>query len=131
MNIPLKVKPISAPIPAPTTEEIIKTCKIHIKHRDLGLLKGYYFDLQDIDISTASGIAYEYIYQKIFLYACIIGVDDILKWLSDLYFDFDDIVKIALRQSFFYGKYLLKRYKHKIEWYEDFLNRVRVLPSLV
>ena len=124
MNIPLKVKPISAPIPAPTTEEIIKTCKIYIKNNDLEMLKGYYIDLYELDINEG---AYQYIYQKIFLYACIIGVDKILEWLSEIYFQFDDISQIALRQSFFYGKYLLKTYKHEIKWYDTFLNKIKVL----
>ena len=125
MNIQLKVKPISGPIPAPNTEEIIKTCKIYIRHNDLDMLKTYYANLQDPEILIISGIAYEYIYQKIFLYTCIIGSDEILKWLTETYFEFDDISKIALRQSFFYGKYLLKTYKHEIKWYDDFLNKVR------
>ena len=127
MDMPQKVKPISAPIPIPTTEEIIKTCKIYIKNSDLDMLKTYYINLQDPEILAVGGIAYEFIYQKIFLYTCITGADEILKWLSEMYFEFYDVSKIALRQSFFYGKYLLKKYKHKIDWYDTFLNRVRVV----
>ena len=103
-------------------EEIIKNCKQYIKDNNLEDLKLYYNNLQELNINTGT---YQYIYQKIFLYACIIGAEDILMWIVKLYEEFDQISKIALRQLFIYGKYLLKKNKHSFSWFDEFLSKVR------
>ena len=42
----------------------------------------------------------------------------------ELYNNFDEATKIALRQMFFYGKYVIIRNKHKelAKWYEKNIN---------
>ena len=110
----------------PNTKEIIIICKKYISNNDLYGLKIYYENLSNLDIFISNVIAYEYIYQKIFLHTCIKGHREILEWLIERYKEMDNIRKIALRQMFFYGKYLLKKYKHKTEWYDEFLQTIRL-----
>ena len=52
------------------------------------------------------------------------GAKDCIRWFLDKYDDMDIINKIALRQLFFYGKYLIQLYKHEgiLEFYNEFLN---------
>ena len=89
-------------------DEIIMNCKKYINDNHFDQLQIYFYNLSQLNINPGT---YQYIYQKIFLYTCIIGNETILKWLTDLYFDFDDVSKIALRQMFFYAKYLMKKNK--------------------
>ena len=103
-------------------EEIIKNCKQYIKDNNLEDLKLYYNNLQELNINAGT---YQYIYQKIFLYTCIVGAEDILMWLVKLYKEFDQISKIALRQLFIYGKYLLKKNKYSFSWFDEFISKVR------
>ena len=102
--------------------EIIKNCKSYIKDNNLITLKLYYTNLHELNINVGT---YQYIYQKIFLYTCIVGAEDILKWLVELYKEFDEISKIALRQLFIYSKYLLKKNKHSFTWFNEFLSTIR------
>ena len=37
----------------------------------------------------------------------------------ELYETFDEAAKIALRQMFFYGKYMIKRNDDLVDWYSD------------
>lgn len=114
-----------------TTDEIIKICKKIIKDDDITSLKEYYSNLNEIDIFISNVVAYEYIYQKIFLHACINKKREIIEWLMDKYEKMDNIRKIGLRQMFYYGKYLLKKYKMEdISWYDKFLdNKIKILPD--
>tara|TARA_Y100000389_G_C17069506_1_gene321289 strand:- start:168 stop:512 length:345 start_codon:yes stop_codon:yes gene_type:complete len=102
-------------------DEIIAVCKTYIKDNDLLALKSYYKNMLDWNINAGT---YQYIYQKIFLHACIIGQINIIQWLFEVYKEFDNISKITLRQMFFYGKYLLKKHKFNIEWYDTFLKEL-------
>lgn len=64
-------------------------------------------------------INFQNIYQKLLLYSCIKHAKDCIKFLLDLYFEkFDVVTKIALRQCFFYGKYLMKDKELK-KWYDS------------
>ena len=53
--------------------------------------------------------AWEYVYQKLYLHACLKKKRDIVEWLKSLFPQFDPIQQIALRQMFSYGKYLLAK----------------------
>jgi hypothetical protein len=68
---------------------------------------------------------FEHIYNQVLLTACINVRKEILEWLLELYQNFDEVTKIALRPSFIYGKYLIKNSKSTLEWYKsDFLPTV-------
>ncbi len=103
-----------------THEEIIQKAKCYIKNDDIINLELYYKYLNDNDIEYNE----EYVYQKVFIYACIIGAKNCIKWLFTIYDDLDEINQISIRQMFFYGKYLIQFYKHSeiLDIYEEFLN---------
>jgi len=113
------------------TNNIIKECKKIIENENLQELKEYYNTLDEYEIFISNTIPYELIFQKIFIHACNYGNKEIIEWLVEKYNEMDNIRKIALRQLFFYGKYILKKnkkYKENnevIEWYETILDKIR------
>ena len=113
------------------TNNIIKECKKIIENENLQELKEYYKTLDEYQIFISNTIPYELIFQKIFIHACNYGNKEIIEWLVEKYNEMDNIRKIALRQLFFYGKYILKKnkkYKENnevIEWYETILDKIR------
>ena len=107
-----------------THEEIIKQANSYIKSDDITNLEAYYDYLYNNYVEYNE----EYIYQKVFLYACTVGAKECIKWLFSIYDDLDQIDQISIRQMFFYGKYLIQFYKHSdiLEFYEEFLNDRRM-----
>ena len=74
------------------------------------------------------------IFKSIFNHSCSRGNRELIEWFLELYLNhFNDIEKIAIRQLFFYGKYVIineSRYNIKnknslIYWYEN-----NVLPKI-
>ena len=113
------------------TNNIIKECKQMIEKENLHGLKEYYNNLNEKELFISNFIAYEYIFQKIYIHACNYGNKEILEWLIEKYDEMDNIRKIGLRQLFFYGKYILKKnkkYKNNKEifnWYESILDKIK------
>ena len=114
------------------TNKIIKECKKMIENDNLKDLKEYYLNLNEYEIFISNTIAYEYIFQKIYIHACNYGNKETIEWLIERYIEMDNIRKIALRQLFYYGKYILKKNKkfkndEKIfKWYEIILDKIRL-----
>ena len=54
-------------------------------------------------------LAWDYMFQKMYIHASLRKKVDILKWLDDLYSEFDPIQQIAMRQMFSYSRYLLRQ----------------------
>lgn len=114
------------------TNIIIKECKKMIEKENLDGLKEYYLTLDENDKFISDTLAYEYIFQKIYIHACNYGNKDIIEWLIDIYELMDNIRKIGMRQLFFYGKYILKKnkkYKNDkkiFEWYETILDKIKL-----
>ncbi len=66
--------------------------------------------LQELYLETQDEeYPWEYIYQKLYLHACLKKQHRSVEWLRGLFSSFDPIQQIALRQMFFYGKYLLAK----------------------
>ena len=99
-------------------KEVIKNCKHLIDIYDLIELKKYYTELMTTNFDY--DINFSYIYKDVFFYACNKENKDVIHWLIQLYHSFDDVTKIALRQMFTYGKYILIRKKNSqlANWYE-------------
>ena len=56
--------------------------------------------------------------------------------VNEKYNEMDNIRKIGLRQLFFYGKYILKKIKHKkdneiMDWYENILDKIRYKNEMI
>ena len=65
-------------------------------------LQEYFLENQDEDY------AWEYVYQKLYLHACLKKKTRIVEWLGTLFSALDPIQQIAVRQMFSYGNYLNK-----------------------
>tara|TARA_B100001094_G_scaffold332639_1_gene405605 strand:+ start:3582 stop:3899 length:318 start_codon:yes stop_codon:yes gene_type:complete len=102
--------------------EIIQDIKDLIKLHDLQKIKSYYIDI----LNKKNELDIQNIYKQLILYACYNGSTEIIKFFLDLYYHFDDISKIALRQLFFYCKYILIRQKKDFKYFEQFLNKIRL-----
>lgn len=81
----------------------IGLCKKFIEQDDLENLQEFYMENLEEDYP------WEYIYQKVYLHACLKKKVKIVEWLKGLFPLFDPIQQIAIRQMFFYGKYLLDK----------------------
>lgn len=78
-------------------------CKTLIEKENLEGLQEYYSE------SAHEDYPWEYIYQKLYLHACLKKKHRIVAWLNQIFEQFDPIQKIALRQMFSYGRYLLAK----------------------
>lgn len=84
-------------------DDFIRYCKVLIEENNLDYLQDYYLQNRD------EAFAWEYVYQKLYLHACLKKKYEIVEWMKGLFRSFDPIQQIALRQMFSYGKYLLAK----------------------
>ena len=84
-------------------DSFLKFCKTLIEKDNLEGLQEFYSESAD------ENYPWEYIYQKLYLHACLKKKVRIVEWLKAMFQQFDPIQKIALRQMFSYGKYLLAK----------------------
>jgi hypothetical protein len=54
-------------------------------------------------------IAWDYVFQKIYLHAALKKQNEICSWLDTIYLQFNPMIQIAMRQMFSYAKYLLHK----------------------
>tara|TARA_Y100000992_G_C21269181_1_gene495693 strand:- start:1234 stop:1575 length:342 start_codon:yes stop_codon:yes gene_type:complete len=72
--------------------------------------------IQDYQISIPS------MYKDLFLYSSVHGTTTVLIWFIELYYELSMIEQIALRQLFFYAKYLSKKNKYiPKNWFQDYI----------
>jgi hypothetical protein len=88
-------------------EEVIIQVKSKIDKGDLSDIKELWEDYENTDFGRV--LAWEYIFQKVYIHAALKKKSEICKWLETLYEKLDPIQKIGIRHSFSYGKYLLNR----------------------
>lgn len=66
--------------------------------------------LQEVfEENKGENFPWEYVYQKLYLHACLKKKPKIVEWMNGLFPMFDPIQQIALRQMFSYGRYLLAK----------------------
>ena len=87
-------------------DAILSDAKQIINRGDLAALQEYYNNLFD---SHVESIDIPYLFRHIYVHACLKKKKEIAVWLTELYEAMDPIIKIALRQIFAYGNYLLKK----------------------
>lgn len=66
-------------------------------------LKDYVYENQSLDLP------WDVIYKDVYLHACLKKKPLIVNWLLEVYESLDPITKIALKQLFPYGRYLLNK----------------------
>jgi hypothetical protein len=88
--------------------EIIEHCKSIINDKSLDLLQEYFNDL--IQTKSDHTPDWPFIFQKVYLHACLRSNEEIAEWMkTQIYPIMDPIQQIALRHTFTYGKYLLRK----------------------
>ena len=76
-------------------------------------IKEYITRNNEIEISIPN------IFIKLFYFSCIKNKKDCIEYLINIYInDMDTVTKVGLRQSFYYGKYLIKD-KKLYNWYDE------------
>lgn len=87
---------------------ILNEVRQHIEHGDLSEVQHYWKSLQEYEYDQTPD--WVYLFQKIYLHACIKKHRAIANWLQTTVFpQMDPIQQIALRQVFSYGKYILNK----------------------
>ena len=86
---------------------LISSCKALVEKGDLPGLQAFYTSMTETDYGYNPN--WQYIYHQVYLHACLKKQKEIASWLTELYESFDAVTKIALRQIFPYGRYLLAK----------------------
>jgi hypothetical protein len=60
-------------------------------------------------IAEDETVPWDYVYQKVYLHACLKKRRDFVAWMDGLFEVMEPIQRIALRQMFAYGRYLLQK----------------------
>ena len=81
---------------------LINEIKEIINRNALLELQEFYSEL-DLQDST---IPWDYVFQKIYLHACLKKKLEIKSWLERIFLQFNPMQQIAIRQTFSYGNYL-------------------------
>ena len=88
--------------------DIIAELKDVINLGNLAYLKEKWHELQ-YETEFEKPVAWDYVFQKVYLHACLKRQEHIVNWLKELFELLDPVAKIALRQMFPYGNILLNR----------------------
>ena len=90
-----------------STRSITADMKEMVGKGNLEGLKEYYESV--LELENTDQIAWDVVYKDVYLHACLKKQKLIVEWLLTIYETFDEISKIALRQLFPYGRYLLSK----------------------
>ena len=82
----------------------LRDIKTIIDHGDLAAVQAIHSELQ-----TAEDIDWTTLFKDCYLHACLKKKPLIATWFEEVFKEFDPIAQIALRQTFAYGRYLLRK----------------------
>lgn len=88
-------------------DEVVLDVKLRVEKGDLDDLKELWNEYQNTDFGRE--LAWEYIFQKVYIHAALKKKQDICKWFETLYQSLDPIQKIGIRHTLSYAKYLLNK----------------------
>ena len=97
-------------------KEVVLNCKAYINNNQEEECKQYIlYIINNQESNTEYKLAYEYIFQQVYIHACLKQKETLALWLKTEIYDkyFDIIQKTALRQMFIYGDYVLRKEKEK------------------
>lgn len=86
---------------------IIREIKEFINRDYFDGLKELWLEYQSTEFEKP--IAWDYIFQKVYIHACLKKQINIIIWLDSLFKQFDEIQQIGIRHTLTYGKYLLNK----------------------
>ncbi len=84
-------------------EDFLRHCKTLIEEENLEELQIVYEE------AKGEPFPWEYVYQKLYLHACLKKKTQVAEWMRGLFSQFDPIQQIGIRQMFSYGNYLLRK----------------------
>ncbi len=87
--------------------QLITEIKPIIERGDLNKLKNLWNEYIETDFGR--DIAWDYIFQKVYLHAALKKQKHICDWFDILFTQLNPVNQIALRQMFSYAKYLLNK----------------------
>jgi len=88
-------------------EDIIQEIKQFINRGYLDGLKELWNEYQNTQFEKP--IAWDYIFQKVYLHACLKKQIQIVEWLQTLFTQLGEIQQIAIKHTITYGNYLLRK----------------------
>ena len=86
-------------------DEIVRNFKSYVNAGKLESCQDYVQTLRE----EYDALPWDYIYEKVYLHACLRKQKHIVEWLLELYKELSPIEQIAIRQVFPYGRYLLTK----------------------
>ena len=86
-----------------STKDMTRFMKDLVTLDNLEGLKDYVYENQSLDLP------WDVVYKDVYLHACLKKKPMIVNWLLEVYETMDPITKIALKQLFPYGRYLLNK----------------------
>jgi hypothetical protein len=89
-------------------EQLIAEIKPYINRGNLDGLKEQWNEYRN-DTEFEREIAWDFIFQKVYLHAALKKQKAICEWLDTIFIGFDPIQQIALRQMFAYARHLLNK----------------------
>lgn len=84
-------------------DAFLRQCKALIEEDNLEELYAVYLENKE------ENYPWEYVYQKLYLHACLKKKATIAEFMKGLFTQFDPIQQIGIRQMFSYGNYLLRK----------------------
>ena len=89
----------------------LRDIKQLIERDDLVGIQAIYGDLTDAEAAAEaeSEVDWTTLFKDCYLHACLKKKPQIAAWFESVFKEFDPIQQIALRQTFAYGRYLLKK----------------------
>ena len=89
-----------------TVNAYIEHCSVLIKENNVDELNNFYAEtIEKHTINFDIG----YLYQKLFLKACLYSSKEMLAWFLDIYVKMPHVTRIAHKHVFVYGKYLIQK----------------------
>ena len=87
-----------------TTTLTVRDIKRLIECNDLAAVQAIYSDLREAD-----EVDWTTLFKDCYLHACLKKKPRVAAWFEEVFKEFDPIAQIALRQTFSYGRYLLRK----------------------
>ena len=88
-------------------EQLVAEIKPYINKGNLSGLKEKWIEYT-CDTDFGREIAWDFVFQKIYLHAALKKQSLICQWLDEVFKELDPIQQIALKQMFAYARHLLK-----------------------
>jgi len=93
--------------PASRQDFMIRRLKVMIENDSVSVFQE---EIESILQSPEPEVAWDYVYQQVYLHACLKKKHDMVRLLETVFPKLDSIQQIGLRQIFSYGRYLQNRH---------------------